>query len=170
MPKTVKEVSMAKILGINHIAFVVKNLDESIQTAVETMGGKVTIKFESMTSKYIGAVIQYGNSFISLLQATDESSFVAKHLEKYGPSPQHMGLVIDDLDEYVAQLEAKGIRVDKSDMKDEKFKEALVGPKTGNGVVLQLMQWKDGPMDTTPEGIAQLKRKYTETPGLRLIE
>ena len=167
---TVKEESMAKILGINHIAFVVKDLEESIKTAVEVMGGEVTIKFESMTSKYIGAVIQYGNSFISLLQATDESSFVAKHLEKYGPSPQHMGLIIDDLDEYVAQLEAKGIRVDKSDMKDEEFKEALVGPKVGNGVVLQLMQWKDGPMEVSPKGIEQLKRKYRESPGLRLME
>ena len=55
-------------------------------------------------------------------------------------------------------------------MKDEKFPEALVGPKTGNGLVLQLMGWRDGPMDTTPQGIEQLKRKYRETQGLRLIE
>ena len=69
----------------------------------------------------------------------------------------------------VAELEAKGIRVDKSDMADEKFKEALVGPKTGNGIVLQLMEWKEGPMDVSPEGKERLKQKYRETPGLRLI-
>jgi hypothetical protein len=55
-------------------------------------------------------------------------------------------------------------------MANEKFKEALVGPKTGNGIVLQLMEWKDGPMDVSPEGKERLKQKYRETPGLRLME
>ena len=161
---------MAKILGINHVAFVVKDLDESIKTAVEVLGGKLIFKFESMKQKYTGVIVQLGDSFISLLAATDESSFVAKHIEKWGVGPQHMGLTIDNLEEYVAELEAKGIRVDKSDMQDEKFKEALVGPRTGFGLVLQLMQWKEGPLDVTPEGIERLMSKYRETPHLRIIE
>ena len=161
---------MAETKGINHVAFVVKDLEESIQSAVEVLGGTLTMKFESTTQKYIGAVVQLGQSFISFLQATDESSFVAKHIERWGVGVQHMGLTIDNLEEYVARLEAKGVRVDKTDMADEKFKEALVGPKSGYGVVLQLMQWKDGPMDTTPEGIERLKQKYRETPGLKLID
>lgn len=161
---------MAETRGINHVAFVVKDLEESIQSAVEVLGGELTMKFESTTQKYIGAVVQLGQSFISFLQATDESSFVAKHIERWGVGVQHMGLTIDNLEEYVAQLEARGVRVDKTDMADEKFKEALVGPKSGYGVVLQLMQWKDGPMDTTPEGIERLKQKYRETPGLKLID
>jgi methylmalonyl-CoA/ethylmalonyl-CoA epimerase len=165
-----KEAVMAKVLGINHVAFVVKDLESSIQSAVEDLGADLTMKFESVTQKYIGAVVQLGGSFISFLQGTDESSFVTKHLEKWGMGVQHMGLTVEDLDGYVAQLEAKGVRVDKTDMKDEKFKEALVGPRTGYGVVLQLMEWRDGPMDVTPEGIDRLKQKYRESPGLRLIE
>ena len=161
---------MGKILGINHIAFVVKDLDESIRSAVELLGGEFIMKFESTTQKYIGACIQLGENMISYLQATDESSFVAKHLEKRGVGIQHIGLTIENLDEYVEELERKGVRVDKTDMKNEKFKEALVGPKVGNGVVLQLMDWKDGPMDLSPEGKERLKQKYRETPGLRLIE
>ncbi|MFC1859297.1 VOC family protein [Thermodesulfobacteriota bacterium] len=161
---------MAKILGINHVAFVVKDLDESIKSAVEVLGGKEIFKFESLKQKYIGVMIQFGDSFISLLYATDESSFVAQHIEKWGAGPQHMGLTIDNLEEYVGELEAKGIRVDKSDMKDEKFKEALVGPRTGFGLVLQLMQWEEGALDVTPEGIERVKQKYRETPDLRIIE
>jgi len=161
---------VARIVGINHVAFVVKDLEESIRSSVDVLGGELVMKFESTAQKYIGAVIQLGHNMISYLQATDESSFVAKHLEARGPGVQHMGLTIDDLDGYVEQLEQKGVRVDKTDMKSEKFKEALVGPKTGNGVVLQLMDWKDGPMDITPEGKERLKRKYMETPGLRIIQ
>ena len=161
---------MGYIKGINHIAFAVKDLEESIRSTVEIMGGELIVKFESTKQKYMGACIQLGENIISLLQATDESSFVAKHVELRGMGVQHMGLTIEDLDSYVEELERKGVRVDKTDMANEKFKEALVGPKTGNGIVLQLMEWKEGPMDVSPEGKERLKQKYRETPGLRLID
>ncbi len=161
---------MGRIQGINHIAFAVKDLEESIRSTVEIMGGELIVKFESTKQKYMGACIQLGGNIISLLQATDESSFVARHIEVRGVGVQHMGLTIEDLDSYVEELERKGVRVDKTDMANKKFKEALVGPKTGNGIVLQLMAWKDGPMDVSPEGKERLKQKYRETPGLRLME
>lgn len=160
---------MGGIRGINHIAFAVKDLDESIKSTVEILGGELIVKFESTAQKYIGACIQWGEHIISFLQATDESSFVARHIEERGVGVQHIGLTIDNLDAYVKELERKGVRVDKTDMANEKFKEALVGPKTGNGIVLQLMEWKDGPMDVSPEGKERLKQKYRETPGLRLM-
>ena len=161
---------MGCIKGINHIAFAVKDLEESIKSTVETLGGELIVKFESAEQKYMGACIQLGEDIISLLQATDESSFVARHIELRGVGVQHMGLNIEDLDSYVEELERKGVRVDKTDMANEKFKEALVGPKTGNGIVLQLMEWRDGPMDVSPEGKERLRQKYRETPGLRLME
>ncbi len=160
---------MGKIQGINHIAFAVKDLDESIKSTAEILGGELIVKFESTGQKYIGACIQLGENIISFLQATDESSFVARHIEARGVGVQHMGLTIENLDAYVEELERKGVRVDKTDMANDKFKEALVGPKTGNGIVLQLMEWRDGPMDVSPEGKERLKQKYRETPGLRLM-
>ena len=54
-------------------------------------------------------------------------------------------------------------------MSDKKFPESLVGPKTGNGVVLQLTGWKEGPFDATYEGCDRLCEKYTQNPELKLI-
>jgi len=161
---------VGRVVGINHIAFTVKDLDESVKSAVEIMGGELIMKFESTAQKYIGACIQWGGNIISLLQATDQTSFVAKHIEARGVGVQHIGLTIEDLDGYVEDLERKGVRVDKTDMGHERFREALVGPRAGNGVVLQLMEWKDGPMDVSAKGKERLRQKYRETPGLRLIE
>ena len=161
---------MAKIVGINHVSFAVKDLEESIRAAEENLGGELMIKFASTKQKYIGACVQLGESIISFIQATDESSFITKFIEEKGVGVQHIGLEIDNLEEFVEQLEAKGIRVDKGDMKEENFQEALVGTRTGYGVVLQLCQWKDGPMDVSPEGKERLKQKYREVSGLRLIE
>jgi len=161
---------MAKIKGINHIGFAVKNVDETIRTAVEILGGEIIMRFEETNLKYTGACIQFGQSIVSFIQGTDESSFVTKFVEERGEGVQHIGLEIDNIEEFVKQLESKGIRVDKGHMKDENFQEALLGPRIGRGVVLQLTQWKEGPMDVSPEGKERLKQKYREVPGTRLIE
>ena len=161
---------MAKIKGINHLGFAVRNLDESIRSAEENLGGELIIKFESIKGKYKGALIQLGESIISLIESTDENSFMAKFIESRGEGIQHIGLEVDNLEEFVKHLESKGKRVDRTDMADVNFQEALVGPRTGFGVVLQLMQWKAGPMGVSPEGKKRIKQKYQEVPGLRLIE
>jgi len=161
---------MAKIIGINHLGFVVKNLDGVIRSAEENLGGELIIKFESTTQKYKGALIKLGQSLISYLEATDESSFVAEFIEKRGEGIQHIGLEVDNLEEFVGELEAKGVKLDKGSMKNENFQEALVGPRVGCGVVLQLIQWEGGPMDVSPGGQERMRQKYCEVPGLRLIE
>ena len=161
---------MAKIKGINHLGFAVKNLDEAIRSAEENLGGELMIKFESTKQKYKGALVQLGESIISLIESTDENGFIAKFVESKGEGIQHIGLEVDNLEEFVKHLESKGIRVDKTDMEDVNFPEALVGPRTGYGVVLQLIQWKAGPMDVSAEGKERIRQKYREVPGLRLIE
>lgn len=161
---------MAKVVGINHAAFCVNDMEAAIENALENLSGRLLLRFESIPGKYKGCCVALGKDIVSYLEATDESSFVAGFIAKRGPGVQHMGLTINDLPAYVAQLEAKGIRVDKSDMDNERFPEALVGPKIGQGVVLQLMGWRDHAMDTSPEGVEELKEKYRSDPSLRLIE
>jgi len=129
---------MAKIKGINHVSSAVKKLDEAIRSAEENLGGELMIKFESNQLKYKGVCVQLGEDIISFIQATDESSFVDKFIEERGLGVQHIGLEVDNLEGFVNQLESKGIKVDKEHMRDENFQEALVGPRTGYGVVLQL--------------------------------
>ncbi|MEW5912754.1 MAG: VOC family protein [Thermodesulfobacteriota bacterium] len=161
---------MAGILGINHVAFCVADMEAAIRNAEDNLGGKVMMRFESIPGKYRGVCVQMGTQIVSYLQGTDESSFVAQFVAQRGPGVQHIGLTIEGLDKFVAALEANGVRVDKSEMNNERFKEALVGPKIGQGVVLQLMEWRDGPMDVTPQGREQLREKYRSDPSLRLIE
>ena len=90
-------------------------------------------------------------------------------MERHGNGIQHIGLEIDDIEEYVAELEAKGVKLDKTEMADDVYQEALVGPKTGNGVVLQLTGWKAGPFDATYEGCERLCGKYSQNPKLSLL-
>jgi len=161
---------MAKIVRINHVAFAVKDMDGAIRSAVENLGGELMLKFECIDKHYKGACIQLGESIISVLEPTDDSSFIAQHIESQGVGVQHIGLEIDNLEEYVDHLEQKEIKVDKSQLRDEEFPEALVGPKVGNGVVLQLTQWRGGHFDVSPEGKKRLRQKYLTADNLRVIE
>ena len=156
---------MARIMRINHIAFAVEDLDEAMHSVKENLGGEIIAKFENTEEKYTVVAVQLGESHISLIQATDDSSFIAKFIETRGAGVQHIGLEVDNLEEFVDQLERKGIKVNKESMKEEDSPEALVGPKTGFGVVLQLMQWKEGPLD-----IERIKQKHRQRPETRVIE
>ncbi len=160
---------MAKVTSINHIAFAVKDLKDSLDNAINVLGGEMMMEFESIEDKYQGACVRFGNSIMSFISSDDPDSFISQYVAKHGNGIQHIGLEIDDIEEYVAELEAKGVRLDKTEMADADYQEALVGPKTGNGVVLQLTGWKAGPFDATYEGCERLCQKYSQNPKLNLL-
>ena len=160
---------MAKVTSINHIAFVVSDFKASLANAIDVLGGELMMEFESIEDRYKGACVRFGDSIMSFISSDDPESFIGKHVAKHGNSIQHIGLEIDDIEEYVAQLEGKGVRLDKTEMADVDYQEALVGPKVGNGVVLQLTGWKAGPFNATYEGCERLCQKYSQNPKLNLL-
>ena len=160
---------MTKVKSINHIAFAVKDFNGAIENAIKVLGGEMMMEFESIEDKYKGACVRFGDSIMSFISSDNPESFISKHVEKYGNSIQHIGLEIENIEEYVSMLESKGVRVDKTEMADEEYQEALVGPKVGNGVVLQLTGWKSGPFDATYEGCERLCKKYAQNPKLNLL-
>ena len=160
---------MANVTSINHVAFAVKDLKPALENAIDVLGGEMMMEFESVQDRYRGACVRFGDSIMSFISSEDPDSFISKHVEKYGNSVQHIGLEIDDIEAYVAGREAKGVRLDKTEMADADYQEALVGPKVGNGVVLQLTGWKAGPFDATYAGCDRLCQKYAQNPKLNLL-
>ena len=75
---------MAGVTGINHIAFAVKNLKESLDNATEVLGGEIMMKFESIEDKYEGACVKFGSSIMSFITSPDPDSFIYKFVEKHG--------------------------------------------------------------------------------------
>lgn len=60
---------------------------------------------------YIVAYFLMGESLITMLEGTTPDSFVTLHIEKRGEGLQHMGVEVDDLDEFLADAESLGARV-----------------------------------------------------------
>ena len=99
---------MAKITAINHIAFAVKDLPAALDNAINVLGGEMMMEFESIEDKYKGACVRFGVSIMSFISSDDPDSFISQFVAKHGNGIQHIGLEIDNIEEYVAELEAKG--------------------------------------------------------------
>jgi methylmalonyl-CoA epimerase len=84
----------------------------------------------------------YVNGYkIELIQAiADRASFVERFIVRRGEGLHHLSIDIDQLEPYVAQLEADGVRVvDKRELRAG-AKTAFISPRSAGGVLIQLWQ------------------------------
>jgi methylmalonyl-CoA/ethylmalonyl-CoA epimerase len=131
------------ILKVDHIGIAVKSLAESSKL-YELLGIKSTGTEEVAEQKVKVAFFPVGDSEVELLESTAPDGPIARHIEKNGEGIQHIALRVDDLEEALAELKAKGVR-----LIDEKprygaggARIAFVHPKSTGGILLELSERK----------------------------
>jgi methylmalonyl-CoA/ethylmalonyl-CoA epimerase len=151
---------MARILRIDHIAVAVKDVDAGIASYQKILGAELIEKAELSIqgSRMIGAYLKVGDGLIMLDGAGEPSGFIAKFLERRGEGLHHIGIVVDDLDDYVRELEAAGVRIPHRESLGPLRREILLSPKDLCGVVVQVIEWKEGDVPTLEERVARLRR------------
>lgn len=136
---------MFKILGVDHIGIAVNDLKEVGAFWGETLGltnnGEETVADQKVTTGFFPTP---NGSEIELLAATEDSSPIAKFIEKNGGRGgiQHIALRVDNLEAALADLKEKGVK-----LIDEKPRKgaggamiAFLHPKATHGVLLELCQ------------------------------
>lgn len=134
---------MGKIRRIDHIAIAVENLAEASEILQTNLGAIFLRQIENDQEKYIVSYFQVGENVFTLLQPTSEESFIAEHIRQRGQGLHHLGLEVEGLEEFVAELEVKGVRIPVKDMGNAERKEAIISPRDVFGVLLQLVEWRD---------------------------
>ena len=88
------------------------------------------------------AILEVGDSAIELIEATQEDSLIKQFVDKRGPGLHHMTLEVDNLEEQLAFLKEKDIK-----LIDEKPRQgaagsliAFVHPDSTGGVLIELFQ------------------------------
>jgi methylmalonyl-CoA/ethylmalonyl-CoA epimerase len=132
---------MMKALKIDHIGIAVKDLEKALEF-YEDLGMKAEGTEVVEEQKVRVAFLPTGDSEIELLESTSPDGPIAKHIEKKGEGIQHLALRVENIEEAIANLMEKGIR-----MIDEKprygaggAKIAFVHPKSTNGILLELTE------------------------------
>ncbi len=95
------------------------------------------------------AIMKVGDSAIELIEATQEDSLIQRFVDKRGPGLHHMTLEVDNLEEQLAFLRGKGIKLidEKPRQGAEGSLIAFVHPESTGGVLIELSQ-------PVPEGLS----------------
>ena len=154
---------MARIVRIDHLGVAVRDVEKSTLMYQNILGAELvaTFKGTSMGGQMHAAYLKVGDSLIVMDGAGDPQGFLAKFIEKRGEGLHHVALAVDDLDEYIRELEEKGIQIPRQDEHGDLRKEIILSPKDLCGVVYQIIEWKEGDYPTVEERIERLKRSFS---------
>ncbi len=130
------------IRKIEHIGIAVKDLNHSNEL-FKKLFGKDFYKVEAVKSESVStSFFMLGETKIELLQATDETSAIAKFIEKKGEGIHHIAYDVDDIYEEMKRLKAEGFEILNQEPKlgaDNKL-ICFLHPKSTNGVLVELCQ------------------------------
>ncbi|MBM7615976.1 methylmalonyl-CoA epimerase [Alkaliphilus hydrothermalis] len=134
-----------KALKLDHIGIAVKNLDETLKFYQEMLGLECVGTEVVEEQKVKVAFLPVGDTEVELLESTEEDGPIAKFIEKKGEGIQHMAFRVENIEEAIEEMKAKGVR-----MIDEKprygaggAKIAFCHPKSTNGVLIELSERQD---------------------------
>lgn len=129
-----------KIKRIAHLGVAVHDLDAAMKFFTDGLPLEVT-----HTEDYQGmkiAFIPIGDSSVELLQDVSGASAIRKFLDKNGEGIHHIAYEVDDINEAVAELKAKGIKlIDETPRQGAHgMSVAFMHPKATHGILMELCQ------------------------------
>lgn len=128
------------ISHIEHIGIAVENLEEAIAYYQETLGLTCYAVEEVVDQKVKTAFFKVGDTKIELLESTDPEGPIGKFIEKKGPGVHHMAFAVDNVNNALSEVEAKGVRlIDKVKRTGaEGLSIGFLHPKSTLGVLTEL--------------------------------
>ena len=150
---------MASIKRIDHVAIAVRDADQATQQYVKLLNA-VHIRTEILREKagpVKVAYMQIGDNVLSLVQSLEPDGFINQHIAKHGEGLHHMGLEVDNLNEFIQEVESKGYKIPLRDEFSNRS-EVVLRPRDAAGVVLQILQWKGGSDSTVEDRIERIRK------------
>ena len=128
------------ISHIEHIGIAVNKLEEAIPYYENVLGLKCYAIEEVADQKVKTAFFMVGQTKIELLESTDPEGPIGKFLEKKGPGVHHLAFAVDNVNEALAEVAAKGIQlIDKTGRKGaEGLNIGFLHPKSTLGVLTEI--------------------------------
>jgi len=128
--------------SIDHIAVVVRDLDEALTFYRDALSLEVTERREVPEEQVAIASLSIGDTSIELVQPLHAESGIARFLEKRGEGLHHICLNVKDIATAMAQLRDAGADlITKSPRTGVDGKRyAFIHPKSAHGVLLELYE------------------------------
>lgn len=132
---------MSQIKKINHVAIVVKDIDESLKFWETALGLKLDHVEDVPSQASKVAFIPVGEGEIELVQPTSSDSGMAAYLEKRGEGMHHLCIEVDDIEAKMQELKDAGVRlINQSPEVLPGRIMAFIHPKSTSGVLVELYE------------------------------
>ncbi|HZX68611.1 MAG TPA: methylmalonyl-CoA epimerase [Candidatus Elarobacter sp.] len=131
---------------IDHVAIVVKDLDEALALYTQTLGFSVVYR-EIVADQGVEAVgVRTGDAVIELLRPLDETSPIAKYRGDAQTKLHHTAYRVDDIRAELERLREAGVRlIDEQPRRGAHGNTiAFLHPKSTGGVLIELCQPESG--------------------------
>ncbi|HVT04984.1 MAG TPA: methylmalonyl-CoA epimerase [Thermoanaerobaculia bacterium] len=125
---------------LDHIGIAVTSLDAA---RIYQDLGLIVEHIETVaTQKVRTAFLSVGDSNLELLEPTDSSSPIARFLEKRGGGIHHLCFRVDNIEEHLEHLKAKGYRlINEAPVPGAHgCRVAFLHPQAGDGVLIELSE------------------------------
>ncbi|MBA7709050.1 hypothetical protein ES703_117957 [subsurface metagenome] len=157
---------MARILGVDHITFAVRDLERTLSFVEKVLGGKYLFEIRREEGRIL-AIYQIGDKIIAFAtEPIEGKGFMAQFLRQRGEGLHHIALSVDDLDDFKQVMLANGIKIPHWELEGHQgiLDEVLIGTRHAP-TVLEIIGWKGSPPASTEEWVA----RYREYVGEELI-
>jgi len=130
------------ILGIDHVAIAVEDLDASIAWYASALGFSLAER-SAVSGDHTGmlyAVLKAGETTVVLVQGTSPESQVSKFLTAFGSGMHHIAYAVANLDEAITRVtKAEGI-ADTPVISDDGIRQAFLQRDPTTGVRIELIE------------------------------
>ena len=129
-----------KLLGLDHVGIVVRDIDETVARAGETLDGR-TVGERFVSDDIDLQVVQSGESTLELIEVRSPGFGMPKLKDGETAVIGHFGIEVDDLEEAKAELTRRGVALE-GEVDTDAVRFIFTVPQTTFGVVVQLMDYK----------------------------
>nr|WP_246880405.1 methylmalonyl-CoA epimerase [Sporosarcina sp. 6E9] len=133
------------VKNVDHIGIAVKNIEDSLDYYIHTLGLTLLEIEEVESQKVRVAFIDAGNIKLELLEPMNEGGAVAKFIEKRGEGIHHIAFGVTDIRSRMVELEEKGVQLLSDSPKPGAggAEVAFMHPKSSFGVLYELCEKRD---------------------------
>jgi methylmalonyl-CoA/ethylmalonyl-CoA epimerase len=131
-----------KVKNIDHIGIAVKSIDQAGKFYTDVLGLGIE-DIETVAEQKVNvAFIPITDSEVELLESVEPDGPVAKYIEKRGEGIQHIAFRVDNIEQSLAELKEKGVRlIDEVPRHGAGgAKIAFIHPKETNGVLVEICE------------------------------
>jgi methylmalonyl-CoA/ethylmalonyl-CoA epimerase len=142
-----RALATALVTAIDHVGIAVADLDAAISWYHDHLGMIVLHEEVNEEQGIREAMLSVrgapvGSAQIQLMAPIDDSSTIAKFLDKRGPGPQQLAYRVSDLDELTTRLTEEGVRLlyDVPKRGTANSRINFIHPKDAGGVLIELVE------------------------------